>query len=108
MALLFIENSNLIKTKNLIFEKSLLYDVDMMYMLTYLQPKCQYLDNVTTMSFKGCKFLSNSNCSKSLDISKLDFSLIFNLTTLKNLNLSHSNFLCAISDSNLEAFCSKL
>jgi hypothetical protein len=36
MALLFLENSNLIKLNTLNFENCLLYDVDMMYMLTYL------------------------------------------------------------------------
>ena len=66
------------------------------------------MTNVTTLTFKGCQFQSNSMSPKTLDIPKLDFSLLLNLTTLKSLNFSHSNFLSAISDDQLETFCVRL
>ena len=108
IALLFIDNNKLTILQKLSFIKCLLYDVDLMYMLTYLQPKQQYLLNLTSVSFKGTKFWSNSVTQTMGDVPKLDFSLIFNLTNMNSLNFSYSNVLQIISDTHLQSFCQRL
>jgi hypothetical protein len=104
-----MESNNLRSLEGISLDDLVLYDVDVMYMVTYFQPKQTLLVNLTSLSFKGCQFRSNCVSAHYLgDMPKLDLSLIFSLTNLSRLTLSHSNFLQVITDSNLEKFCSAL
>jgi hypothetical protein len=107
-ALVFLEVDNLQSLTGFICEHSTLYDVDMMYMLTYLQPKQQYLSKLTTVSFKNSRFESNSINEKFNDVPKLDFALLFNIPNISSINLSYSNFIQAISDDNLKVLSERL